>query len=338
MTTTYIPENMDYLDFDMSISSIDEKIKKIDEFPLVETDFSLEIGSLSAKLEELKRTVYQDLSRWERFQIARHPQRPESLDYINRIFDDFIELHGDRSFSDDGAIIGGIAVFEETPVVVIAQQQGKENKEKIKRNFGMSHPEGYRKAKRLMRLAEKFHKPVITLIDTQGAYPGIESEERGIGFAIADNLLTMSQLRVPIVAVIIGEGGSGGALGIGMGDRVLMFENAVYSVITPEGCAAILWRDTAHAQEACEALKLTAQDLFNFGVIDQIIKEPLGGAHYDYDDAAKNLKVELLACLKELENQQIEQLLQRRYDKYRRIGVYHDGDFSSSPDFSQTSD
>jgi acetyl-CoA carboxylase carboxyl transferase subunit alpha len=309
----------------MSILTIDETIRKIDELTYAGTEFSFEIDSLSAKLEELRKAISHDLSRWERFQIARHPQRPKSLDYIERMFDDFIELHGDRSFREDAAIIGGIAAFQGIPVVVIAQQQGRDSKEKRMRNFGMAHPEGYRKARRLMLLAEKFRKPVITLIDTQGAYPGVGAEERGIGEAIARNLLTMSQLKVPIIAVIIGEGGSGGALAIAMGDMVLMLENAVYSVITPEGCAAILWRDSARAKEACEALKLTAGDLLDFGVIDQVVKEPPGGAHYDYEATAENLKAELKACLRELMNQQPEDLLARRYDKYRRMGVYHEG-------------
>jgi acetyl-CoA carboxylase carboxyl transferase subunit alpha len=261
---------------------------------------------------------------WQRVQLARHPQRPFALDYIQKCFSDFTEIHGDRAFGDDHAIVSGFAYLEGHPVVVIGQQKGRDTKENIRRNFAMPHPEGYRKALRLMKIAEKFSKPIVTFIDTPGAYPGLGAEERGQAEAIARNLLEMAKLKVPVVAVVIGEGGSGGALGIGVANKVLMLENSIYSVISPEGCAAILWNDRERIQQASDVLRLTAQDLLGFKIVDGIVPEPAGGAHLDHDLTCKNLKKALLAELKPLLHMSAQALEVQRYEKFRAMGIFQD--------------
>ncbi len=276
---------------------------------------------IANKIEATRREIYENLNAWQRVQIARHIQRPFFLDYVNLVFTDFVELHGDRVFGDDASMPAGLATIGGIRCVVIGQQKGRDVKENLLRNFGSPHPEGYRKALRLMRMAEKFGLPVVTLIDTPGAYPGVGAEERHIAEAIAVNLREMMILRTPIVSVVIGEGGSGGALGIGVSDRVLMLENAYYSVISPEGCAAILWKHRKHAPEAAEALKLNAQSLMELGVVDGVIPEPLGGAHHDHQAAADLLKNSIVSALQELDQVPAHELLDRRYDKFRRMGV-----------------
>ncbi|MBI4313461.1 MAG: acetyl-CoA carboxylase carboxyltransferase subunit alpha, partial [Candidatus Omnitrophica bacterium] len=273
-------------------------------------------------LAQARREVYSKLLPWQRVQLARHPQRPYTLDYINMLMTGFVELHGDRLFGDDKAIIGGFAKFEGQKVLVMGHQKGRDTKENLMRNFGSAHPEGYRKALRLMQMAEKFSLPVVVFIDTPGAYPGIGAEERGQSQAIALNLREMAQLRVPIVCFVIGEGGSGGALGIGVGDRVAVLENAYYSVISPEGCAAILWKDRAKAPLAAEALRLTASELLKLDLIDAVVEEPLGGAHRDSAATAENIRVFIKRYLKELDPLEPEELVEGRYDKYRKIGAY----------------
>ena len=259
---------------------------------------------------------------WERVLLARHPKRPHSLDYIPRVFTDFMELHGDRAFADDAAIVGGMAFLDARPVMVIGQQKGRDTKQKLHRNFGMPKPEGYRKALRLMELAAKFNRPIVTLLDTPGAYPGIDAEERGQAEAIAVNLREMARLTVPVITVVIGEGGSGGALGLGVGNRVYMMENAIYSVISPESCAAIIWRDSGKAELAAEALKLTAADLERLGLIDGAIEEPNGGAHNDPEGAAESLRAKLRAALSELSRLSAKDLIDQRYEKFRKMGNF----------------
>lgn len=259
---------------------------------------------------------------WRRVQVARHPKRPHTLDYVARLFADFEEIHGDRAYADDAAIVCGMAKFDGRPVMVIGQQKGRDTKQKLRRNFGMPKPEGYRKALRVMRLAEKFGRPIITLLDTPGAYPGIDAEERGQAEAIAVNLREMARLRVPVISVVIGEGGSGGALGLGIGNRVFMFENSIYSVISPESCAAIIWRDAAHAEKAAEALKMTADDLVPLGIVDAAIPEPAEGAHEDYDAAAEALAATLRKALDELTEMSPEALVEHRYQKFRRMAGF----------------
>src|ERR1700731_290069 len=288
-------------------------------------DFDSEVEAMENKIRETRREIYDNLTAWQRVQIARHTQRPFALDYIARCFTDWVELHGDRAFGDDKAMPSGLAKLGSYRCVVITHQKGRDTKENVKRNFGCGHPEGYRKALRLMRLAEKFGMPVISLIDTPGAYPGIGSEERHISEAIAVNLREMMQLQVPTIAAVIGEGGSGGALGIGVADRVLILENAYYSVISPEACSAILWRDRKHAAEAAEALKLTAQDLLKLDVVDEIVGEPEGGAHRDYETAAANLGSALRRNLAKVIEQPIDQLLKKRYKKFRALGNFAEG-------------
>ena len=285
-------------------------------------DLKSEVQAIESKLRETRREIYGNLSAWQRVQIARHVQRPFALDYIDRCFTGWTELRGDRQFADDKAMPAGLATLDSIRCVVITHQKGRNTKENVMRNFGCAHPEGYRKALRLMRLAEKFNMPVISLIDTPGAFPGIGSEERHISEAIAVNLREMMNLRVPTVAAVIGEGGSGGALGIGVADRVLILENAYYSVISPEACSAILWRDRKHAPEAAEALKLTAQDLLKLEVIDEVVDEPEGGAHRDYETAAFNLGSALRKNLAKLLEQPIDQLLKKRYKKFRALGNF----------------
>ena len=314
------------LDFEKPILELQRRLQDLknhsDEHEL---DFDSEVEAMENKIRETRRAIYDNLTAWQRVQLARHVRRPFALDYIGRCFTDWIELHGDRVFGDDKAMPSGLAKLGQHRCVVITHQKGRDTKENVKRNFGCAHPEGYRKALRLMRLAEKFGLPVISLIDTPGAFPGIGSEERHISEAIAVNLREMMNLRVPTVAVVIGEGGSGGALGIGVADRVLILENAYYSVISPEACSAILWKDRRHAAEAAEALKLTAQDLIGLGVVDEIVPEPEGGAHRDHDLAAANLGTALRQNLERITAQPLEELLQQRYEKFRKLGKYTEG-------------
>ncbi len=283
-----------------------------------------EIAKLEERLQRLRQKTFAGLTAWQRTQLARHPKRPHTRDFIRVLFEDFVELHGDRLYGDDAAVVGGLARFEGQGVVLVGHQKGRDTREKIARNFGMPHPEGYRKALRLMQLAEKFDKPVLAFIDTPGAYPGIGAEERGQAEAIARNLREMAALETPIVAVVTGEGGSGGALAIGMGNRVLMLEYAIYSVISPEGCAAILWGDATKAPEAAESMKITAPDLLRLGVIDAIVPEPLGGAHRDWDAAAGFLRAALRDHLGDLAAKSREALVAERYEKFRRIGAYEE--------------
>ncbi|MHB2149784.1 acetyl-CoA carboxylase carboxyltransferase subunit alpha [Calditrichota bacterium LG25] len=311
------------LEFEKPIVNLEQKIAEMREYAAAShLDLEEDIKRLEKKAAELRREIYMNLSRWQRVQLARHPQRPYSLDYIERMCDYFEELHGDRRFSDDKAIVAGLAKIDDFSVVIVGQQKGRDTKENLYRNFGMPHPEGYRKALRIMELAAKFNKPIITLIDTPGAFPGIGAEERGQAEAIAYNLLRMARLPVPIINVIIGEGASGGALGIGVGDRILMSENGWYSVISPEGCAAILWRDASHAPQAAEAMKVTAPDLLRFGIIDEIIKEPEGGAHNDPDLAARFVKEAVLKHLKELIKIPTDKLLEQRLEKFAKMGAW----------------
>ena len=309
------------LDFEKPIIELEKKIQELKSFISDKRiDLSSELSRLEDKLEHLKKDTYSNLTAWQRVQLARHPQRPYTLDYIQMLLSDFIELHGDRAFSDDKAIVCGFAKFNNQKIVIIGHQKGRDTKENLKRNFGCAHPEGYRKALRVMQLAENFDLPIIVFIDTPGAYPGIGAEERGQSQAIALNLREMSQITVPIIAIVIGEGGSGGALGIGVADRVCVLENAYYSVISPEGCAAILWKDGAKAPEAAEALKLTAQDLLKTDIIDEVVLEPLGGAHHDPQETAENIKESINKNLKSLKALDKDELLKLRYKKYRDMG------------------
>jgi acetyl-CoA carboxylase carboxyl transferase subunit alpha len=311
------------LDFEKPIFELERRLQDLREHSREhDVDLDSEVAAIESKLRDTRREIYGNLTAWQRVQIARHVQRPFALDYVERCFTGWTELHGDRCFADDKAMPSGLATLDSTRCVVITHQKGRNTKENVMRNFGCAHPEGYRKALRLMRLAQKFNMPVISLIDTPGAFPGIGSEERHISEAIAVNLREMMNLRVPIIAAVIGEGGSGGALGIGVADRVLILENAYYSVISPEACSAILWRDRRHAAEAAEALKLTAQDLLKLEVVDEIVDEPEGGAHRDYETAAYNLGGALRKNLKELLDQPIDQLLKRRYKKFRALGNF----------------
>lgn len=315
-----------YLDFEKPIAELDKKIAELRTYSFhPDGKVAEEIAKLEKQLEKVQKKIFSNLTRWQKTQLSRHVNRPTFLDYVERIFKDFIELHGDRRFGDDPAIVGGLAEFQNKAVMLIGHQKGRNIKEKMARNFGMPHPEGYRKAWRLMKLAEKFQKPLITMIDTPGAYPGQGAEERGQAEAIAENLLTMATLKTPIISVVIGEGGSGGAIAIGVADRLLMLENATYSVISPEGCAAILWKSETEKERAAEALKGTAPDLFELGVIDEIIPEPLGGAHRNAEGMAKILAVSLNRHLQELLNIPIPELLQRRHEKYRRLGEIRGG-------------
>jgi acetyl-CoA carboxylase carboxyl transferase subunit alpha len=319
------------LDFEKPIFELQRRLQDLKEHSKEhDVDLGSEVETIEAKIRQTRRQVYGNLSAWQRVQIARHVQRPFALDYIERCFTGWVELHGDRHFSDDKAMPSGLALLGSQRCVVITHQKGRNTKENVMRNFGCGHPEGYRKALRLMRLAEKFGIPVISLIDTPGAYPGIGSEERHISEAIAVNLREMMSLRVPVIAAVIGEGGSGGALGIGVADRVLIFENAYYSVISPEACSAILWRDRRHAPEAAEALKLTAQDLLKLDVVDEIVPEPEGGAHYDYDSAAANLGTALRQNLERVIQTPVQDLLKKRYKKFRGLGNFAEAKTTSS--------
>jgi acetyl-CoA carboxylase carboxyl transferase subunit alpha len=312
-------------DFERSIGETVAKIGHLKEMASERgLDVEAELKKLEARLEQLRAETFKALSPMERVQIARHPQRPHSLDTIERVFTDFIELHGDRAFRDDPAVIAGWGRLNGDSVMVVAQQKGRNTKENLKRNFAMMHPEGYRKALRMMRIAEKFGRPIITIIDTPAAYPGIGAEERGQAEAIARNLLEMSLIETPIIAAVIGEGGSGGALGLSVADRILMLEYAIYSVISPEGCASILWKENTEEvrEKAASALKLTAPDLHRLNVIDEVVREPEGGAHDDWDSAAKLLKEALVRHLAELRQQPLDQLLDGRYAKYRKMGAW----------------
>lgn len=309
-----------YLEFEKPISDLENKIETLRENKNNEESVHDEISSLSLKIENLTKEIYEGLSIWQKVQVARHPHRPHFSDYIENIFTDFDELHGDRLFGDDQAIIGGLAKFKGNPVVIIGHEKGKSTEDKISRNFGMSQPEGYRKAARLMKLAEDFSLPIITFIDTPGAYPGIESEERGMSEAIAKNLSIMSGLKVPIIVIITGEGGSGGALAIGVGDHISMLEYSIYSVASPEACASIVWRDNSKAQEAAEAMKLDAKNLLDFGLVDKIIDEPLGGAHRDIKKASSLIAQEIDISLKRLSEIDIDELIEKRYQKIMSYG------------------
>ncbi|MDR1086884.1 MAG: acetyl-CoA carboxylase carboxyltransferase subunit alpha [Endomicrobium sp.] len=312
-------------DFEQPIVEIDKRVEELKKSAQEQNvDLSQQIKDLEQTSCELKQKIYGSLSSWQRIQIARHPQRPYSQDYVKLIFENFIELHGDRYFGDDPAILCGIAEFDDLPVAVIGHQKGRSLEENLDRNFGMAHPEGYRKALRIMKLAEKFNRPIITFIDTPGAYPGIAAEERGQAEAIARNLIGMSNIEVPIITVVIGEGGSGGALGIGVSNKVLCLENSYYSVISPEGCAAILFRDGSKAAEAADALKLASKDLLKLKVIDDIIKEPLGGAHYNHEKTAANIKTALSKCLKIYKGMNPKRVVQERYLRFRNMGVYEE--------------
>lgn len=311
------------LEFEKPIAELEKKIKEMKDYAETENvEISDEIERLEERASKLRVEIYSKLSRWQRVQLARHPQRPYALDYIERIMSSFFELHGDRAFGDDPAIVGGIGVMNGRKLAIIGHQKGRTTKDKLHRNFGMPHPEGYRKALRIMKFAVKFRRPILCLIDTPGAFPGIGAEERGQAEAIARNLFEMSHLPVPIIIAIIGEGASGGALGIGVGDRILMMENTWYSVISPEGCSAILWGDSTKAEQAADAMKLTASDLVELGVVDKVIEEPVGGAHQNYDEAARILKNSIQEELKALEKISISQLIDARVEKYAKMGFY----------------
>ena len=307
-----------WLDFEKPIVELEKRIEELRGFEGVDE----EIAKLEHQVEKLKKKVFSKLTRWQIVQLARHPQRPYTLDYISLIFDDFIELHGDRRYGDDAAIVSGIAKLEEYSLVVIGHQKGRNTKEKLKRNFGMPHPEGYRKALRIMKIGEKLGLPVVSFVDTPGAYPGIGAEERGQAEAIARNIMEMCVLEVPILVFITGEGGSGGALAIAVGNKIYMLEYAIYSVISPEGCASILWRDSSKAPQAAEALKLTSKDLLELGVIDEIIKEPLGGAHRNPRETAIKIKEKILKDLPELLKKDKNTLVKEKIEKFRKMGKY----------------
>jgi acetyl-CoA carboxylase carboxyl transferase subunit alpha len=311
------------LEFERPIVELRRKITELKEFTkTADVDLSAEIIKLEARLEKLEQDIYENIKPWDRVQIARHPNRPTTLDYISYLFEDFFELHGDRTFADDEAIVGGVAKFKGLPVTVIGHQRGKDTKENIRRNFGMPHPEGYRKALRLMKQADKFKRPIICFIDTKGAYPGKAAEERGQSEAIARNLFEMAGLRVPVICIVIGEGGSGGALALGVGNRIHMLENSTYSVISPEGAAAILWKDASLAKNAAETMKITAPDLKELGVIDEIIPEIKGGAHKDVKQQSVEIEKCLVSSLKQLLNLSEDELIADRYNRFRTIGEY----------------
>jgi acetyl-CoA carboxylase carboxyl transferase subunit alpha len=313
------------LEFEKPLRELVRQLEELRQRSLeTNVDVANEIRTIERKIDQTKREIYSNLTPWQKVQIARHPKRPYALDYIDAICEDFQELHGDRQYNDDRAIIGGTAFFNGDAVMIVAQQKGRDPKERIVRNFGMPQPEGYRKALRLMRMAEKFRLPLLTFIDTPGAFPGIESEARHVSEAIAVNLREMSLLKTPTISVVVGEGGSGGALGIGVTDRVLIFENSYYSVISPEGCAAILWKDSAAAPKAAEALKVSADHLEKLGVVDEVIPEPLGGAHNDPAQAASTLKYVLQKHLNDLRAVESDKLLETRYERFRHSGVYEE--------------
>jgi acetyl-CoA carboxylase carboxyl transferase subunit alpha len=310
------------LDFEKPIIELEKKIQELKNFVSdKKINLASEVSRLEDKLEHLKKETYGNLTAWQKVQLARHPNRPYTLDYIGMLLTDFVELHGDRAFSDDKAMVTGLARLDGQKLAIIGHQKGRDTKENLRRNFGCAHPEGYRKALRIMQLAEEFNLPIVVFIDTPGAYPGVGAEERGQSLAIALNLREMIRIAVPIIAIVIGEGGSGGALGVGVADKVCVLENAYYSVISPEGCAAILWKDGAKAPEAAEVLKLTAQDLLKLGIIDEVIPEPLAGAHRDPHSCAQNVKQAINKNLKLLKGLEKEELLKLRYKKFRSIGM-----------------
>ncbi len=316
-------EDRQILDFEKPIVELQKKISDMKDFAAgANLEMSGEIKTLESKVEKMRKEIFSNLTRWQKVQLARHPRRPYTLDYINLMTTDFIELHGDRGFADDHALVGGFARLDGRPIMIVGQQKGRDTKQKLYRNFGMMHPEGYRKALRLFSLAEKFSRSIVVLVDTPGAFPGIGAEERGQAEAIARNLREMFRIKVPIVIVIIGEGASGGALGIGIGDRIFMLQYAWYSVISPEGCAAILWRDASHAPHAAESLKLSAEDLIELKIVDKIIGEPPGGAHNDHGKIAADVKKEVSNALDELEKLPVDTLLQERLTKFRKMGIY----------------
>ncbi|MFH1283148.1 MAG: acetyl-CoA carboxylase carboxyltransferase subunit alpha [bacterium] len=316
-------DKMSGLDFEMPILELESRIQELQKLSNSEgIDFKEEISTLEEKCEKLKKETYGSLTSWQKVLLARHPKRPYGSDYIDLIFNEFTEIHGDRAFADDGSLITGFAYLDNYKVMIVAHQKGRNIQESMMRNFGMPHPEGYRKALRVMKLAEKFGFPVISFIDTPGAYPGIGAEERGQANAIAENLREMALLKVPTISIVIGEGGSGGALAIGVTDKILMLENSYYSVISPEGCAAILFRDSSKAPEASKALKITADDLLKIGIIDEVVKEPDGGAHRDYINTAQSIKEVFLRYLNELTALPLNSLLKKRLEKYRNIGAY----------------
>lgn len=316
---------MQALDFEKPIIELEAKIEELKHFGAgKKVDLGPEIKKLEQKLEKMRKDIYENLTDWQRVQIARHPARPYTFDYISMLTADFLELHGDRLFADDLALVGGIARINGNKIMILGHQKGRDVKENIRRNFGCAHPEGYRKALRLMQMAAKFRLPIVTLIDTPGAYPGLGAEERGQAQAIATNLRDMMNLVTPIIAVVIGEGGSGGAIGIGVADRVFMLQNAYYSVISPEGCASILWRNSVRAPDAANALKMTGEHLLKFGIVDDVIPEPPGGAHHAPQMVAVQLRKLVLKAIKELSALSTEDLLAARYEKFRKLGVFVD--------------
>ncbi|MCW8825104.1 MAG: acetyl-CoA carboxylase carboxyltransferase subunit alpha [Gammaproteobacteria bacterium] len=317
--------DLNFLDFEQPIAELEAKIEELryvgDDS---EVNIGEEINRLKAKSKSLTETIFTKLDSWQTAQLARHPQRPYTLDYIERVFTDFEELHGDRAYADDAAIVGGVARIDGRPVMVIGQQKGRDTKEKVIRNFGMPRPEGYRKAQRLMEMAERFKMPIVTFIDTPGAYPGVGAEERGQSEAIARNLFVMSRLKTPIICTVIGEGGSGGALAIGVGDRVMMLQYSTYSVISPEGCASILWKSAERASDAAEALGITSGRLQELGLIDRIVPEPLGGAHRDIDEMAQNVKSAIIENLNHLDTLPLDQLVEERYQRLMSFGNFEE--------------
>jgi acetyl-CoA carboxylase carboxyl transferase subunit alpha len=316
-----LSEDYKFLDFENTIQDISEKINALKSSAIESTEVNEQILALRQERDAEAKKIYSRLSTWQTVQVARHPQRPHTLDFIDRIFDEFDEMHGDRQFGDDAAIIGGIAYLETIPVMIIGHEKGRDTEEKVRRNFGMPQPEGYRKAKRLMQFAEQFSLPVITFIDTAGAYPGVEGEERGQSEAIARNLAVMSELKTPIIIVVTGEGGSGGALAISVGDHISMLQYATYSVASPEACASIIWRTADKAPEAAEAMKVSSKELKKLNIIDEIITEPLGGAHRDYDEISLSIKESLIKNLSILNRMSKEELLDRRYKRLVEIGI-----------------
>lgn len=319
-----MPQIKHRLAFERPIYDLESRLANLEPLADEKSEAQEEVRRLRRELVELKKRIYAQLEPWQRVMVARHPERPMTMDYLELAFDEFVELHGDKAFGDDRAIRTGFAKLDEYKVVVVGHQKGKTLQERTSCNFGSAHPEGYRKALLKMRMAAKFNMPVICFIDTPGAYPGIGAEERGQAQMIATNMFEMSRLRTPIIVVVIGEGGSGGALGIGVGDKVAMLEHAYYSVISPEGCAGILWKSGAHAEQAAKALKLTSKDLFRLGVVDDVLEEPLGGAHRDHHQMAARLKLYLTRCLRELVGRPADELLESRYQKFRRMGVLLD--------------
>lgn len=314
------------LDFEKQIFDLELKIRALQDQGSNKKISVQTMQRLQADLERLKKETYANLTPWQRVQIARHPERPFTLDYIRMMASDFVELHGDRLFADDSALVAGFATIDQVKMMVMGHQKGRDTKDNIRRNFGCAHPEGYRKAMRLMRMAEKFSLPVAIFVDTPGAYPGVGAEERGQAQAIAENIRDMAVLRTPVVMTIIGEGGSGGALGVGVADKVLILEHAYYSVISPEGCASILWRNSIRAPDAAAALKISGEHLLKFGIVEEVIPEPLGGAHRDPEFTAKHLKKSLMSMIKDLQQTPVDKLVEQRYDRFRKIGHCIEGD------------